>query len=114
MHLSPYTAPPLTFENVFEAVKRVRSWRELGGGLLGEREFSDKLDDIERQHDSDEARLEAVIEAFLLGEGAYQPSWRRVIHVLHEAGESQVAHDIESYAEAGQGEREWVIICVPS
>ena len=113
MHLSSYTAPPLTFENVFEAVKRVRSWRELSEELLGV--FSGgKLNAIERQHDSDEARLKAVIEAFLLGEGAYQPSWRRVIHALHKARESQVAHDIESYAEAVQGECEWVIICVPS
>ena len=114
MHLSPYTAPPLTFENVFEAVKRVRSWRKLGEELLGEFGDSDKLAAIERQHDSDEARLKAVIEAFLLGEGDYQPSWRAVIDALNWVGESQVAHDIESYPEAVQGECEWVIICVPS
>ena len=112
VHLSPYTALPLTLKNVFEAVKRVRkNWRKLGNKLL----FYDKVDAIERQHDSDEARLKAVIEAFLLGEGIYeQPSWRRVIHALHQAGESQVAHDIESYAEAVKGECECVIMCVPS
>ena len=103
VHLYPYTAPPLTFENVFEAVKRVRSWRKLGEELLGEFSGRDKLNAIERQHDSDEARLKSVIEVFLLGEGLYQPSWRRVIHELHKAGESQVAHDIESYAEVVQG-----------
>ena len=117
MHLSPYTAPPLTFENVFEAVKRVRSWRKLGEWLmrlLGEFSYRHKLNAIKHQHDSDEARLKAVIEAFLLGEGDHQPSWRRVIHALHWVGESQVAHDIESYAETVQGECEWMIICVPS
>ena len=106
-------ALPLTLENVFEAVKRaVKSWESLGVflGLYS----SSKHDDIKRLHDSDEARLKAVIEAFLLGEGPYQPSWRAVIHALHKAGESQVTHDIESYAEAVQGECEWVIICVPS
>ena len=110
IHHLPCPAPPLTLENVFEAVKRAvkRSW-ELGA-YLGLN--TSKLEDIRRQHDSDEARLKAVIEAFLLGEGD-QPSWRRVIHALHKAEESQVAHDIESYAEAVQGECEWVIICVP-
>ena len=104
-------APPLTLENVFEAVKKaVKRWRRLGS-LLG---LESKVGDIKHQHDSDEARLKAVIEAFLLGEGLYQPSWRRVIDALHWAGESQVAHDIESYAEAVRGECEWVIICVPS
>ena len=94
---------------MFEAVKRaVKSWWRLGAWLG----LKSKLVAFEHQHDSDEARLKAVIEAFLL-EG-YQPSWRRVIYALHWAGESQVAHDIESYAEAVQGECEWVIICVPS
>ena len=86
---------------MFEAVKgAVKSWKWLGVWLG----LESKLDDIIRQHDSDEARLKAVIEAFLLGEGRYQPSWRRVIHALNGAGESQVAHDIESYAEAVQSE----------
>ena len=115
IHHFPCPAPPLTLENVFEAVKRaVKSW-ELLEAWLGLK--SSKLDDIRRQHDSDEARLKAVIEAFLLGESLYhdcQPSWRRVIHALRWVGGSQVAHDIESYAEAVQGECEWVIICVPS
>ena len=63
-----------------------------------------KLDAIERQHDSDEARLKAVLEPFLLGEGRHQPSWRRVIHALHQADESHLAEKIKTNAEPQQGE----------
>ena len=80
----------------------MRRWRDLGTWLLSDFVGS-KVDDINHQHDSDEACLKAVIEAFLIGKG-HQPSWRKVIHVLHVAGESQIAHDIESFAEAVQGE----------
>ena len=65
-----------------------------------------KLDAIQRQHDSDEACLKAVLESFLLGEGRYQPSWRRVIHALHQADESHLAETIKTNAEPHQGE--WV------
>ena len=65
-----------------------------------------KLDAIECQHTSDEARLKAVMEAFLLGEGRHRPSWRRLIHRLHEAGETSVAEKIKTNAEPQQGE--WV------
>ena len=72
--------------------------------------FSDdgekKLAAIQHQHDSDEARLKAVLESFLLGEGKYQPSWRSVIHVLHQDGESHLAEKIKTNAEPHQGE--WV------
>ena len=67
-----------------------------------------KLGAIQRQHVSNEARLKAVVEAFLLGEGYYQPSWRRVIHQLHKAGESPLAEKIKTNAEPQQGE--WVCI----
>ena len=63
-----------------------------------------KLDAIQRQHVSDEACLKAVLEAFLLGEGHYQPSWRRVIHALHRAGESHLAEKIKANTEPVQGE----------
>ena len=98
----PYPAPPLTLDDVFEAVKTVRSWRELGL-WLGQ---YDKLDAIQCQHVSDEACLKAVVEAFLLGEGEYQPSWRGLIHGLHKAGESHLAERIKTNAEPQQGE--WV------
>ena len=68
--------------------------------LLG---VSEQLKDTKRQHGSDEACLKAVVETFLLGEGVYQPSWRRVIHALHDANESHLADQIKSYAEPVQG-----------
>ena len=63
-----------------------------------------KLDSIQRQHVSDEARLKAVLESFLLGEGRHQPSWRSVIHALHQADESHLAEMIKTNAEPQQGE----------
>ena len=109
----PYPALPLTLNNVFEAVKTVRvSWKELAEVLLNWYDFhSDrlkKLDVIERRHTSDEARRKAVVEAFLLGEGEYQPSWRMLIHRLYRAGQTSVAKKIKTNAEPQQGE--WVLV----
>jgi uncharacterized protein YheU (UPF0270 family) len=110
----PYPALPLTFDNVFEAVKTVRlSWRDLAYWLVGWHDYKgsedrEKLDAIEHQHVSDEARLKAVVEAFLLGEGEYQPSWRMLIHALHWAHESHLAETIKTNAESQQGE--WVLV----
>ena len=67
-------------------------------------ESQKKLDAIERQHISDDARLKAVVEAFLLGEGLHRPSWRMLIHRLHMAGEIHVAEKIKTNAEPQQGE----------
>ena len=106
--VAPNPAPPLTLDAIFEAVKTVRSWRELAKGLMDWYDWSDedqeKLAAIQLQHVSDEARLKALVEAFLLGEGIHQPSWRRVIHALHEAGESPLAEEIKINAEPQQGE----------
>ena len=66
----------------------------------------EKLDAIQRQHVSNDARLKAVVEAFLLGEGRYQPSWRRLIHALHKLEQSHLAEKIKTNAEPHQGE--WV------
>jgi hypothetical protein len=108
---SPYPALPLTVDNIFEAVKTIRlSWRKLARWLMGW-VFSDdrkKLDAIQRQHVSDEACLKAVVEAFLLGEGEYQPSWRMLIHHLHNANKSHLAENIKNNAEPHQGE--WVSV----
>ena len=96
-------AQPLTLENVYEAVKRVRDWREFSKWLLGDYSGS-KLDAIHRQHgDNVEACLKAVIEAFLRGEGRYQLSWRNVIDALYRTGENHIAHDIIAYAEPVEG-----------
>ena len=92
----------------------MRSWRELAKKLIGRQYVyqgsngQQKLDAIQRQYVSDEARLKAVVEAFLLGEGEYQPSWRRVIHVLYESKMSRLAEKIKTNAEPHQGE--WVYI----
>jgi hypothetical protein len=87
------------------------SWRELAGWLMGWyddiSEDRKKLDAIECQHISDEARLKAVLEAFLMREG-YPPSWRRLIHQLHEAEESHLAEKLKTNAEPHQGE--WVSV----
>jgi hypothetical protein len=104
----PYPALPLTFNNVFEAVKTVKRWRELAWWLMGwiDHEGSTgkkKLDAVQRQHVSDDACVKAVVELFLLGEGNYQPSWRRLIHALHDAGETHVAEKIKNNAEPHQG-----------
>jgi hypothetical protein len=109
----PYPALPLTFDNVFEAVKTVRlSWRELAQWLMGWADYEGfdrkKLDAIEHQHISDEACLKAVVEVFLLGEGPHRPSWRMLIHALHKAGETDTAEKIKTNAEPHQGE--WVLV----
>ena len=89
-------------------MKTVRSWRTLAAGLMGYKgsEGRKKLDVIQRQHISDDARLKAVVEAFLLGEGRYPPSWRMLIHALYKAGETHMAEKIKTNAEPQQGE--WV------
>ena len=63
-----------------------------------------RLNAIERQHTSKDARLKAVVEAFLLGEGLGRPSWRMLIYALHRAGETSVAEKIKTNAEPHQGE----------
>ena len=63
-----------------------------------------KLGTIERQHTSDGARLKTVVEAFLLGEGHYRPSWRMLIHRLHWSEETGMAEKIKTNAEPQQGE----------
>ena len=108
-----YPALSFTIANVYEAVKSVRlSWRELAGELLVWYDLNNdgrkKLDVIERENVSDEARLQAVVAAFLWGEGPFQPSWRMLIHRLHEAGETDVAENIKTNAEPHQGE--WVSV----
>ena len=86
----------------------MRRWRDLAKGLMGwygtSGEGRKKLDAIESQHTSDDARLQAVVEAFLLGEDLYRPSWRILIHQLHKAGETSVAEKIKTNAEPQQGE----------
>ena len=102
-----YLAPPLTFDNVFEVMKTVRDWGWLAEELMGwyGSEGQKKLDAIKCQHISDDAQcLKAVVEAFLLGEGSYRPSWRMLIHELYWTGETSMAEKIKTNAEPQQGE----------
>ena len=97
-------APPLTVENILTAVQGV-AWRKLGerllpltesGGLWGYH----KLDEIERQHQSDDSRLHAVIECWLQGEGrGEEPSWRVLIWRLDGAEATKAADTIRHLAE---------------
>ena len=97
--LPPSTsAPPLTVENVCEAVQGVK-WTVLGRGLIP----SGKYDEIEQLHDtSNENRLRAVVECWLGGGGEavrQEPSWRRLICTLDEEGQTQFADKIRHFAE---------------
>ena len=108
--ISPHPALSLTLDTVFEVVKSVRSWKELAEALMNwfdydwDKNGHKKLAAIQCQHVSDEACLRALVESFLLGEGKYQPSWRRLIHVLHQTGESHLAEKIKTNAEPHQSE----------
>ena len=101
------TAPPLTVENILTAVQGV-AWRKLGKELIGgdynlqshQRDYP-KLDEIEKQHQSDDSRLHAVIECWLQGEGKdNEPSWRKIIWTLDDANETRAtANTIRHFAE---------------
>ena len=78
------------------------TWRKLGKRLLyhvWETNYP-KLDEIERQHQSDDSCLHAVIECWLQGEGVdKEPSWRRIIWALDEENETGAADSIRHFAE---------------
>ena len=103
----PTLAPPLTVENILTAVQGV-AWRKLGEKLIGGHHNTEshqfdyhKLDEIERQHQSDDSRLRAVIESWLQGDGKdKEPSWRRIILALDGATETTAtANTIRHFAE---------------
>ena len=98
-------------DEVLKAVNGV-NWRRLGEELIGEEEedyigVSDyiNLDRIHDEHESDEARLRAVVEEFLTVH--WRQSWRRVIWTLYRADEIDKAQQIRSYAEPQQGMLEY-------
>lgn len=99
--LSP--APPLTFDNLYKAVKGVKSWRDLGDrlGLLPY-----ELDTIQREHGPDDLCLKVVVEKFLQGECRLypHPSWQTVIWTLDEINETHLADETIDYGEPVQGE----------
>ena len=84
--LSP--APPLTVENILEALEGVENWGEVAswlGTLYGS------------------SSLKEAVEQFLQGRGDFQPSWRAVIFALDVAEETHLADRIRSYGEPVQG-----------
>ena len=97
------SAPPLTIERVYEAVKRIKGWRRFGEelGLL-----SSELDAIKSQYQSDYLCVKAVVETFLRGESCHyrHPSWRAVIWELDGMNEIHLADQIIDYGEPVQGE----------
>ena len=126
-------APLLTVDEVLKAVSGV-NWRRLGEELVEKNEPSFCIDDImssdclhleflsgrcdpprtnldriHDQHESDMARLGAVVEEFLdtgisrLGEIPKAPSWKRVIWALYRIDEINKAQQIRSYAEPLEG-----------
>ena len=115
-------APPLTVDEVLKAVSGV-NWRRLGEELVRENEPSYRinmfpgrcdpphtnLDRIHDQHESDGARLRAVVEEFLytgirrFGEIPKARSWKRVIWALFRIDEIDKAQQIRSYAEPLEG-----------
>ena len=101
------TAPSLTVGNILTAVQGV-AWKTLGEELIEYRGYNfescqlnyPKLDEIERQHQSDDSRLCAVIECWLQGEGKdWEPSWRALIWRLDSAEATKAADTIRHLAE---------------
>ena len=89
LFLSFSSVPPLTVEGILKFLPGV-AWRTLGKRLIPRRVFAE----IERQHQSDDSRLHAVIECWLQGEGkGEEPSWRRIILALDDAKETRAAAD---------------------
>ena len=105
-------APPLSVDEVLQVVIGV-NWRTLGRELIEEEveEWGEEvviytnLDRIHDAHESDEARLRAVVEEFLTETDFIKgrPSWRRVVWALYGVDEIDKAQQISSYAEPLQG-----------
>ena len=111
--LALLVAPPLSVDEVLKAVKGV-NWRRLGEELIGEEleglgvdDAYTNLDRIRDTHDSDEARLRAVVEEFLTGTDGISwrcpPTWRKVIWALYCAEDINKAQHFRSYAAPLQG-----------
>ena len=93
-------------------LKGVKRWRTLAKQLVEAYDDDDKkknvlginLDDLQRQHHSDENCLKVIIEIFLEGKGRYWAlSWRAVIWCLYLSDEIHLAEQIQSYGEQLEG-----------
>ena len=114
--LSFPVAPLPTVENVMSVLKGVKRWMTLAKQLVRAYDKDDddlriivfldsiNLDDLQRQHHSDENCLKVIIKKFLKGEGQYwPPSWRAVIWCLYLSDEIHLAEQIQSYGEQLEG-----------
>ena len=103
------TAPPLTLENILKFTKKVRNWRNLCDGL--DIQCHKTIEIVQLNYHirkaTDDNYLEAVIIAFLRGEGGYQPTWRAVIHaLLYESNGPYLAlsETLRSFSKGPKGE----------
>ena len=93
----------MTVENVCEAVQGVK-WTVLGERFIPRRNY----DEIEQLQDtSNENRLRAVVKCWLGGRHArgQEPSWRRLIWMLDDGGQTQVADKMRHFAEPVLGKQ---------
>ena len=99
-------APSLTVDTVMRAVQGVRDWRMFGVWLFPSGDDPDhKLDAIQQQYSSEKDCLLAIVQEWLKG---YQPSWRRLILALDQAGESTLANPLRNFVEQPQGEHTYL------
>ena len=98
------SAPPLTVDIVLKYVQGVKNWRMVGEWLLGYLNTTKQLDAIQKKYNCNEDRLQAVVQQWLESRGLSQPSWRRLVWSLDEAGDITVADPIRGFAEPPRGE----------
>ena len=90
-------------DNVLTVVQGV-NWRTLGMELFYDTPLScssiHNFNKIEQQHQSDDDRLHAVVNTWVLGRGSdMEPSWRYLIWRLDRINMTGVADTIRHYAE---------------
>ena len=93
-------APPLTYDSVINVLDGV-NWRTLCDGLYSRISISAN---IQAEHQSDEARLKALVEEFLADDDR---SWRKLIWGLYKSHHVHHAEKIRSYAEPLKGVLSW-------
>ena len=58
------------------------------------------MNKIEKQYQSNDDRLHAVVDRWLCGKGKdWEPSWRELIWILDHADENRVADNMRHFAE---------------
>ena len=107
---SHLTATPLTVDNVMKVVEGV-NWRTLRDELFprgyywkGRLGIPITSDDIQAEHQSEEARLKYVVEKFV---DDNRHSWRMLIWALYKSNHVGHAEHIRSYAEPLKGWLSW-------